>query len=65
MVLVGEAMHNLVCLQGKRTVSFQKFTSLISYFNFSSLLAFMGTQGKHFQIPGCHQRLDLVHLPPP
>lgn len=52
MLLVKEAMHNLVCLQGKRTVSFQEFTSLILGLKFSSLLGFMGTQGKHFQIPG-------------
>lgn len=48
MLLVREAVHNLVCLQGKRTVSFQEFTGLILFFKFSSLFAFMGTQGKHF-----------------
>lgn len=54
MLLVGEAMHTLVHLQGKRAVSFQEFTSLLLFFKLSSLFAFMGTQGKHFQISGCH-----------
>lgn len=47
-------MHNLVDLQGKRNVSFQEFTSLALFFKFRSLFAFMGTQGKRFQVPGCH-----------